>query len=533
MNRRQAATRLAALVALSGLLPIAAVGAISLEVMRRNGEAAARRALRAVAEQAAARVGGYVAAQKETLRAVAAAVAAAPDRDQRRRLEEVGLDAPSLGRVTMLGPDAADSELPPRLGRAGVDRARGGQEAASAVYIDQDLTPKLDACVPARARAGHAVCAQLDMLELWRFVQHIRVGKSGYALAFDREGKLVASGAGALRAAILTGEAVPQGTTALAAMGDPVGAPGRYLGPLGEEVLAGWAWIPDPGWTVVVEQPAKEALRAARTAQVILGVLAVLALGLSVALGVWQSLRMLSEMELEERWRTAGRIAAGVTHDLGHRVAILAQTAGLAETGDVGFLPRIRDNLRSEVDTLRKFVQDFADLSRDVKTIEWLPLDLNAFAESIGKTATVHAARSDIALTVARSPEAVWVRGDRYLLERAGLNLLSNAVEASPRGGEVRLEVARDGEWAVIRVVDRGHGIDAERLDHLFDAFKSTKRTGAHIGMGLPNVKRIVEAHGGRVTVASERGKGSTFQMTLPLGEPPARAGSMTPRPTR
>ena len=522
MNRRQAALKLAALVALSGLLPIAVIGALSLEVMRRNGESAARRALKAVAEQAAARVGGYVAAQKETLRAVAAAVAAAPDRDQRRRLEEVVLDAPSLGRVAMLGPGAPDGELPPRLGRSGVDRARLGEEAASPVYIDQDSTPKLDYCVPARSRADHAVCAQLDMLELWRFVQRIRVGASGYALAFDAQGKIVASGAGALRAAILTEERVPQAEAAAQAARDPATAPGRYPGPHGEDVLAGWAWMPDPGWAVVVEQPASEALQAARTAQIVLGVLAFLALGVSVAPGIWRSQQMLSEMELEERWRTAGRIAAGVTHDLGHRVAILAQTAGMAEAGDPSFMPRIRENLRSEVATLRKFVQDFADLSRDVKVIDRLPLDLNAFAESIARSAGPHAARSEIAVAVAPASGPVWVQGDRYLLERASLNLLSNAVEASPRGGEVRVEVARDGEQAVLRVVDRGHGIAADRLERLFDAFKSTKRTGAHIGMGLPNVKRIVEAHGGRVTVQSELGKGTTFQIALPASQPPA-----------
>jgi signal transduction histidine kinase len=522
VNRRQAATRLAVLVAVSGLLPIAAVGAISLEVMRRNGEAAARRALKAVAEQAAARVGGYVAAQKETLRAVTAAVAAAPEREQHRRLEEVVLDAPSLGRVTMLGPEAADSELPPRLGRGGVDRARGGEESASAVYIDQDLTPKLDACVPARGRAGHAVCAQLDMLELWRFVQRIRVGDSGYALAFDAEGKIVASGAGALRAAILTGERVPQAEAAALAARDPSAAPGRYPGPLGEDVLAGWAWMPDPGWAVVVEQPASEALRTARTAQVILGVLAVLALGISVALGIWRSQQMLAELETEERWRTAGRIAAGVTHDLGHRVSILAQTASLADTGDPAFLPRIRDNLHSELATLKKFVADFADLSREVKIRDFLPMDLNAFAESIGRSTGPNADKIGVSVAVAKCPEALWVQADRYLLERAAINLVSNAVEATPRGGEVRLEVARDGESALFRVVDRGAGIEAERLPALFDAFRSTKRTGAHVGMGLPNVKRIVEAHHGRVSVASRLGEGSTFQIALPAGVPPA-----------
>ncbi len=521
MNRRQMATRLAVLVTAAGLLPIAIVGGIAIEVLRRNSESGARAALEAVAEQAAARVGGYVASQKETLRAVTAAVASAPDAEARRRLEEVVLDAPSLIRVSLVGADAPASDLPPMLGRVEVDRARSGVEVSSPVYVGEDLTPRLDYCVPARARPGQAVCAQLDMLELWRFVQGIRVGKSGYALAFDGDGNLVASGSGALRAAVLTREPVPQSRAAAAAARDPTRAPGRYPGAGGEEVLAGWAHMKDPGWAVVVEQPAREALRTARTAQWALGIFSLLALGLSVGVGIWQSQRMLAELEVEERWKTAGRIAAGVTHDLGHRVAILAQTAGLAETGDPAFLPRIRDNLHSEVGTLRKFVADFADLSRDVKAIDKLPLDVNAFAESIVKSGAPHAERSGVRLAASLHDGGCWVRGDRYLLERASLNLVSNAVEASPRGSEIRVEAGRDGEWATLSVSDRGHGIEPERLEHLFDAFVSTKRTGAHLGMGLANVKRIVDAHGGKVTVTSAMGEGSTFRIALPLAPPP------------
>lgn len=525
MNRRQMATRLAVLVTAAGLVPIAIVGGIAIEVLRRNSESSARAALEAVAEQAAARVGGYVASQKETLRAAAAAVASAPDGEARRRLEEVVLDAPSLIKVSLVGANAPAADLPPMLGRAEVDRARSGVEVSSPVYVGQDLTPRLDHCVPARARPGQAVCAQLDMLELWRFVQHIRVGRSGYALAFDGDGRLVASGAGSLRAAVLTGEKVPQSGAAAEAARNLAGAPGRYRGAGGEEVLAGWAHMKDPGWTVVVEQPASEALRAARTAQWALGIFSVLALGLSIGVGFWQSQRMLAALEVEERWKTAGRIAAGVTHDLGHRVAILAQTAGLAETGDAAFLPRIRDNLRSEVATLRKFVADFADLSRDVKAIDRLPLDVNAFAESIVKSGTAHAERSGVRLAAALHADGCWVRGDRYLLERAALNLVSNAVEASPRDSEIRVEVGReagrDGEWATLSISDRGHGIEPERLARLFDAFVSTKRTGAHLGMGLANVKRIVDAHGGIVTVTSTMGEGSTFRIALPLAPPP------------
>jgi signal transduction histidine kinase len=513
------AARLTGLVALAGVAPLVAVGAISLEVLRNRSEAAARDTLRQVASQAAARIGAYVAGQREALRAVSAAVAAEPDAS--RRLEEVALDAPSLGRVALVGPDTPEAQRPPHLDVRAVSAARGGREVSSDIYIGADDTPAVDTCVPARSRPGWAVCASFDLLELWRFVQRIRVGESGYALAFDQGGRLVASGAGALRAAVLTGEPVPESAMVARALASPAAAPSRFQGPLGREVLAGWAVLPDSGWTVVVEQPADEALRTARTAQVVLVAFALLALSLSIFVGVRLSQRVLSELEVEERWKTAGRIAAGITHDLGHRVAILQQTAGLAETGDATFMPRIRDNLRAEVATLRKFVADFADLSRDVRGADLFPLDLDAFAQSVKRTAEAHAEKGGVTIALELSGGEAWVRADRYLLERAALNLLSNAIEASPRGAEVRLVVSARPDEGELAVVDRGPGIDPARLPRIFDAFASTKRTGAHVGMGLPNVKRIVDAHGGRVVAESALGAGSTFRIALPRSARP------------
>ena len=102
------------------------------------------------------------------------------------------------------------------------------------------------------------------------------------------------------------------------------------------------------------------------------------------------------------------------------------------------------------------------------------------------------------------------------------MNLVTNAIEASPPGGEVAIEVQQHDAVAKIKVSDRGPGIAPERLAGIFDAFKSTKRTGAHVGMGLPNVRRIVAAHGGDTAVESEVGKGSTFSIVLPVQPRPS-----------
>ncbi len=519
MNRRVMAARLAALVALSGLLPILIVGAVAIEVLRRHSEGEAAAALRAVAQQTAARVEGYLAAQKEALRAVAAVAATSPD--AAHRLEEVVLEAPALGRVVLAGPETLQRDLPPTLGAGGVARARGGEEVSSPIYLDRDFTPALDCCVPAPSRPGHAVCASMDLLELWRFVQRIRVGSSGYALALDAKGRLIASGAGSLRAAILTGEPVPESAAAARVLAGSEEPPARYTGPGGVEVIGGWARLPDVGWAVVVEEPAAEALHAARTAQWALAAMALIGLALSVGVGVWRSHGVLADLEAGERWRTAGRIAAGITHDLGHRIAVLQQTAGLAEAGDPGFLPRIGDNLRAEVETLKKFVADFADLSRDVRSLELSTLELGAFAASVARTGAAHAERHGVKIAFEAPEQGVWTRADRHLLERAVLNLVSNACEASPPGGEVRIAVGTAGGRATLAVEDQGPGIQPERLPRLFDAFMSTKRTGAHVGMGLPNVKRIVEAHGGKVSVESTVGRGSVFRIALPAQSPP------------
>ena len=112
----------------------------------------------------------------------------------------------------------------------------------------------------------------------------------------------------------------------------------------------------------------------------------------------------------------------------------------------------------------------------------------------------------------------VVVHGDRVRLEQVGANLLDNAVKHTPAGGQIHVEVQRDGDRALLRVRDTGSGIPADELPRIWDRLfrGDTSRAERGLGLGLSLVKAVVEAHDGSVGVTSEPGRGSTFTVSLP-----------------
>ncbi len=119
-------------------------------------------------------------------------------------------------------------------------------------------------------------------------------------------------------------------------------------------------------------------------------------------------------------------------------------------------------------------------------------------------------------------PDDVEARINSPLLEQAVMNLIDNAIKYSPEGSRVRVEASRREEEVVIAVTDEGCGISVEHLPRIFERFyvvdKSRSRKLGGTGLGLAIVKHIIQAHGGRVTVDSAPGKGSTFTLYLPHG---------------
>jgi signal transduction histidine kinase len=115
--------------------------------------------------------------------------------------------------------------------------------------------------------------------------------------------------------------------------------------------------------------------------------------------------------------------------------------------------------------------------------------------------------------------------GDRARLKQVVVNLLDNAIKYTPAGGSVQVTVSAANGSALLEVADDGPGIPAEALPHLFERFyrvdKARSRQMGGAGLGLSIVKSICAAHGGRVEVQSVEGRGSRFQVAIPLSARP------------
>jgi two-component system sensor histidine kinase KdpD len=180
-----------------------------------------------------------------------------------------------------------------------------------------------------------------------------------------------------------------------------------------------------------------------------------------------------------------------------------------------GLLAGETDRLQRMVETLLAFGR--IDAAAHVWTLEPLGVrDLvdsvaDDFGQEIGARALVMELDADLPT----------IRGDREALERAVWNLLENAAKYSPGESPIRLFARREGATVVIGVQDHGRGIPVSEQQRVFQKFvrgDEAKRAGIRgVGVGLALVKRIAEAHGGRVRLTSAVGAGSTFTLVLPV----------------
>ncbi len=231
--------------------------------------------------------------------------------------------------------------------------------------------------------------------------------------------------------------------------------------------------------------------------------------------------------------QTQSEVMALVTHEM---KTPLTSIQGLSEVlARHEFAPEQRRELHAaindEAKRLARMIDEYLDLTRlasGARPLRCAPLAVVPLLERVLLLLEPVAAKRGMRLLRRLSPDLPPVQADADLLARAVTNLVANALKFSPPDREVVIEARLDGTALRLDVTDQGCGIPAEALPHVFEKFYRVPRvptdeaeTGA--GLGLAFVRECAEQHGGRVTVTSEEGVGSTFTLWLPLNASQSR----------
>ena len=235
---------------------------------------------------------------------------------------------------------------------------------------------------------------------------------------------------------------------------------------------------------------------------------------------------MASELEAAEARRR--RLTADIAHELRTPLTNIRGYLEAVKDGVVDPDAGTIDILHNETLHLSKLVDDLRLLAvadAGALKLEMQPDRIEAIVESVVQASLPRSKEAEVDLEFDTAGDVLLVNVDRTRMTQIVQNLVDNALQHSPANTEVFVRVEPFDEGAVrLSVTDHGEGIPEDDIDHVFDQFyrvdDSRARATGGAGLGLTIVKRLVEAHGGQVSVASERGIGSTFSVTLPVYTP-------------
>jgi signal transduction histidine kinase len=230
-----------------------------------------------------------------------------------------------------------------------------------------------------------------------------------------------------------------------------------------------------------------------------------------------ERLLLREKLNQAERLASLGEMVAAVSHEIRNPLGIISSTAELLKGKLALDDPQnnLPDVIVQEAKRLNNIVTDFLDFAR--------PPSLHLMTCNVGEileknldflSPAIHEKGFEIRKRFATHvPD---MQGDSGLLYRAFLNIVMNAMQAMPDGGTISIEVSARDNTLTCEFTDEGHGISKEALKKIWDPFFTTKDKGS--GLGLPIVKKIIEGHGGTITINNGPEKGTQVIVSLPLG---------------
>lgn len=226
--------------------------------------------------------------------------------------------------------------------------------------------------------------------------------------------------------------------------------------------------------------------------------------------------RNFEQMKRAERLFAVGQLAAGLAHELRNPLGSLAGAAGILQR-NAHLEPKHQECIEiinKESYRLNRLLTDFLDFARP-RPPKYLTIDVDSLIGSVIQLAAHGVGRNEISLRKNVADQLPPLEGDPELLKQMLLNLVMNAIQATPDRGDVIVSASRKETSLLIRVQDHGCGIAPELMDKIFDPFFTTKEGGT--GLGLPVAHQIVQQHGGILTAEPNPDGGITFSALLPI----------------
>jgi signal transduction histidine kinase len=570
---KKISARFALLMAAAAVLPLLAYGGVSILTVRTGAQQAVILGNQNVARRVGEQIELYITGSVKILKALAADLqqTGLEQWQQDRILKNFVLDFPEFIELTLLD-EHGDAVVSSRIAgpTATLPPESVNVEGAlmSRFSLDDDFLPTAVVAIRLRGDDGGWLIGRLNLEELWRMVDRIRVGDEGFALLIANDGQLIAHGDPDAKSRVAIGDNLHNHPLVLLVRNESPGpnavAADQYNGDDGRSMLGVAAHLPGLGWTVVVEQPTTEAFAIPISLQQQLGVaiagalLAMLTVGyvwgrsfIDPILRLTRGTRALAEGRLDERVmirsqdelgqlgvafnvmadrlvelqedvrkkeRQAmfGRIAVGLVHDLSHPIQNIGNSCKLVVKmwEDLEYRESFTKTIERELAQVKRVLDDLRNLARPMP-LERFPLDVNKAIVNVVESMQTTADTAGVTLETELVFGPLYVEGDLFALNRVYRNLIMNALQATNPRGRVVVRTLRQNDRAVIQVADTGAGIPADRLNTIFDDFVTTKRRG--LGLGLAISKKIVEQLGGTISVESEVNVGSTFTLHFPL----------------
>jgi len=238
---------------------------------------------------------------------------------------------------------------------------------------------------------------------------------------------------------------------------------------------------------------------------------------------LFESQRQLSQ---SEKLAALGQVSATMAHQIGTPLnSISGYIQLMLQEGNLQ--PEDQNRLKiieSQLDRLADSVKNLLTFTRQPKPL-LKPLNVNEVLEELIRLSLPWRHARNVTLFSSLSSEVPSILGDPTHLQTLFLNLITNALDAMPQGGQLRISTqlqstsapsGENGRWVEISIADTGIGITEESKKRIFDPFFTTKKIGEGTGLGLAICEKIIKEHAGRLEVESEVGKGSTFSIFIP-----------------